>query len=90
MLDVYNGSAYGVKECCNDDDDGGGGGGGGGKDDEGFTTPTSRDGRVHFVVVISLGEQNLEVVRFRFLRIAIPVPWGILEELEQELELKES
>ena len=91
MLDVYNGSAYGVKECCNDDDDGGGGGGGGGgKDDEGFTTPTSRDGRVHFVVVISLEGQNLEVVRFRFLRIAIPVPWAILEESEPEWESKES
>ena len=30
------------------------------------------------------------MARIRFLRIAIPVPWGILEELEQELELKES
>ena len=29
---------------------------------------------------------GLEVARFRFLRIAIPVPWRILEELEPELE----
>ena len=32
---------------------------------------------------------GLEVERFRFLRIAIPVPWGILEELDPELESKE-
>ena len=33
---------------------------------------------------------SIEVERFRFLRIAIPVPWDILEELEPELESKES
>ena len=32
----------------------------------------------------------LEVARLRFLRIAIPVPCGILEELEPEFESKES
>ena len=33
---------------------------------------------------------SLEVERSRFLRITIPVPWGILEELEPELKSKES
>ena len=55
MLDVYNGSAFGVKECCNDDDDDDDGNDGS-KDDEGFTTPTSRGGRVT-LVVISIEEQ---------------------------------
>ena len=32
---------------------------------------------------------KIEVARFRFIRIAIPVPWDILEELEPESESKE-
>ena len=33
---------------------------------------------------------KVKVKRFRFLKIAIPVPWGISEELEPELESNES
>ena len=33
---------------------------------------------------------RLEVARFRFLRVGIPVPWHILEELKLEFEAKES
>ena len=38
MLDVYNGSAFGVSECCQDDVDSDGV-----KEDEGFATPTNRN-----------------------------------------------
>ena len=31
-----------------------------------------------------------EVARFRFLRIAITVPWDIIQELELEFEAKKS
>ena len=37
MLDVYNGSAFGVSECCQDDVDSDV------KEDEGFATPTNRN-----------------------------------------------
>ena len=33
---------------------------------------------------------HLEVAQFQFLKIVIPVPWDILEELEPEFEAKES
>ena len=39
---------------------------------------------------IRRNQSQLEVAQFRFLRITIPVPWGILEESEPELEAKES
>ena len=40
----------------------------------------------HKNCLIAVAVTEVEVARFRFLRIAIPVPWGILEELEPELE----
>ena len=38
MLDVYNGSAFGVSECSQDNDDDGDV-----KEDEGFATPRNRN-----------------------------------------------
>ena len=39
MLDVYNGSAFGVSECSQDEEDV--------KEDEGFATPTNRNRHGH-------------------------------------------
>ena len=40
-----------------------------------------REGMCKFQLV-----SKLEVARFRFLRIAIPVPWGLLEETGIEIK----
>ena len=47
MLDVYNGSAFGVSECCQDDNDDVSDV----KEDEGFDTPTNRNRHGHIFSV---------------------------------------
>ena len=46
MLDVYNGSAFGVSECSQDNDDDSDV-----KEDEGFATPTNRNRHGHIFSV---------------------------------------